>query len=445
MAVVSMSKREFDQLETLLGVQSGRLRVADACALLGRSRRQVFRLLRGIREAGAASLVSKRRGKPSNRRLPDAVRQLAMSLVREHYSDFGPTLACEKLAERHGCTVSRETLRGWMVADGLWLDRHARLPSPHQPRLRRECLGELVQIDGSEHAWFEDRGPACTLLAFIDDATSRLMVLRFVASESAFSYFGAARAYLGAHGKPVAFYSDKHGVFRVNRPGPKGDEVTQFGRALCELNIDIICANSPQAKGRVERAFGTLQDRLVKELRLAGVTGVEAANAWLPGFVADHNRRFGKPAANGKDLHRPVSATDDLDEVLAWREERTVTANLVLHYDRTMLLEPTPEARGLVRKTVEVVNYRDGRFAVRHAGADLAFRVFDKLQTVEPGEVVENKRLGEVLAHVRAQQAAFPASKRRGTAGRTRAVNNLEAPGAPSGVGPSATSTLRAP
>ena len=454
MAIISMSKREFDQLEVLLRVQSGRLRVGDACALLGRSRRQVFRLLRGIREGGAASLVSKRRGKPSNRRLPEAVRQLAMSLVREHYSDFGPTFAAEKLAERHGCTVSRETLRGWMVADGLWLDRRARLPSPHQPRRRRECLGELVQIDGSEHAWFEGRGPGCTLLAFVDDATSRLMLLRFVASESAFSYFVAVRSYLEAHGKPVAFYSDKHGVFRVNRPGPKGDDVTQFGRALCELNverrrspdIDIICANSPQAKGRVERAFGTLQDRLVKELRLAGITGVEAGNAWLPGFVAGYNARFGREPLVAKDLHRPVSASDDLDEVLAWREERTVTANLVLHYDCMMLLlEPTTIARGLVRKTVEIVNYPDGRFAVRHAGADLAFRVFDKLQTVGVGAVVENKRLSEVLAHVKAQQAAFPDSKRRGAAGRARAVNNLEAPGAPSGIGPSATSTLRAP
>lgn len=446
MVVVTMSKREFDQLETLLGVRSGRLRVADACALLGRSRRQVFRLLRGIREAGASSLVSKRRGKPSNRRLPDAVRQLAMSLVRERYADFGPTLAAEKLAELHGCTVSRETLRGWMVADGLWLDRRARLPSPHPPRRRRECLGELVQIDGSEHAWFEGRGPGCTLLAFVDDATSRLMLLRFVPSESAFSYFGAVRAYLGAHGKPVAFYSDKHGVFRVNRPGTKGDEVTQFGRALCELNIDIICANTPQAKGRVERAFGTLQDRLVKELRLAGITGVEAGNVWLPGFVASYNARFGRQPSNAKDLHRSVSATDDLDEVLAWREERTVTANLVLHYDRMMLLlEPTAVARGLARKTVEVVNYPDGRFAVRHGGADLPFRVFDKLQAVGAGEVVENKRLSEVLAHVKARQAGFPDSKRRGAAGRQRTVNNLEAPGAPSGIGPSATSTLHVP
>ena len=147
MAVISMSKREFDQLEVLLRVQSGRLRVAGACALLGRSRRQVFRLLRGIRDGGAASLVSKRRGKPSNRRLPDAVRELAMSLVREHYSDFGPTFAAEKLAERHGCTVSRETLRSWMIADGLWLDRRARLRSPHQPRRRLHLAGVCGRRD----------------------------------------------------------------------------------------------------------------------------------------------------------------------------------------------------------------------------------------------------------------------------------------------------------
>ena len=198
MPVVSMSKREFTRLEVLLQVQSGRLRVADACALIGLRRRQVFRLLRGLQQDGAASLLSKRRGKPSNHRLPAEVRTLALSIVRERYSDFGPTLAAEKLAAHHGCSVSRETLRGWMIADGLWCDRQHRLASPHQPRRRRDCLGELVQIDGSEHAWFEDRGPVCSLLAFIDDATSRIMALRFAASESAFDYFRATRNYLEA-------------------------------------------------------------------------------------------------------------------------------------------------------------------------------------------------------------------------------------------------------
>ncbi len=207
MAMMSMSMREFSRLEILLGVQSGRLRIVDACGLIGVGRRQVLRLLRSLRQDGAPSLVSKRRGRRSNHRLPDPVRELALTIVRERYRDFGPTLAVEKLAMVHGCAVSRETLRQWMIADGLWVDRRHRLPSPHQPRRRRECLGELVQIDGSEHAWFEDRSPTCTLLAFIDDATSRIMILRFVASESAFDYFRAMREYLEAHGKPIALYS----------------------------------------------------------------------------------------------------------------------------------------------------------------------------------------------------------------------------------------------
>ena len=434
MAVLSMSKQEFGRLEALLRVQSGRLRVSDACVLIGLQRRQVFRLLRGLKQDGATSLLSKRRGKPSNHRLPAEVRTLALSIVRERYSDFGPSLAAEKLAEHHGCSVSRETLRGWMIADGLWQDRRHRLPSPHQPRRRRDCLGELVQIDGSEHAWFEDRGPPCTLLAFVDDATSRLMQLRFVASELAFDYFRTTRTYVEEHGKPVAFYSDKHGIFRVNsKDAAGGDGVTQFGRALLALNIDIICANSPQAKGRIERAFGTLQDRMVKELRLAEVSSMAAANAWLPGFITAYNTRFGRDPANAKNLHRPLAQTDDLDEILAWREERTVTRNLTLHYDRMMLLlDPTSLARGLVRKKVEVVNYPDGRFAVQFNGTALGFKVFDKIQTVQPGAIVDNKRLSAVLEQVKAQQAAYPARQQRGHLARQRPPNNLEAPGLPS-------------
>jgi Winged helix-turn helix len=433
MTVVSMSKPEFNRLDVLLRVQSGRLRVEDACALIGLHRRQVFRLLRGLKQDGAPSLLSRRRGQPSNHRLPTEVRALALSLVRERYADFGPTFAAEKLAEQHGCLVSRETLRGWMIADGLWVDRRHRLASPHQPRRRRDCLGELVQIDGSEHAWFETRGETCTLLAFVDDATSRLMQLRFVASESAFDYFRATRAYLEAHGKPVAFYSDKHGIFRVNaKDAVGGDRITQFGRALMDLNIDIICANSPQAKGRIERAFGTLQDRMVKELRLAGISTIAAANAWLPGFIAGYNARFGRQPGNAKDLHRPLTAADHLDEILTWREVRTVTNNLTLHYDRMMLLlNPTPFARGLARKKVDVVNYPDGRFTVQFEGMPLPFRVFDKIQTVTPAAIVENKRLGAALAMVKERQASFAPNQRRYDLARGRPPNNLEAPGMP--------------
>ena len=215
--------------------------------------------------------------------------------------------------------------------------------------------------------------------------------------------------------------------------GEGGECVTQFSRALEALNIDIICANSPQAKGRVERAFGTLQDRLVKEMRLAGIASIEAANAWLPGFMASHNARFGRESANAKDLHRKLSAADNLDEILAWREERTVTHNLTLHYDRMMLiLEPTPRARGLARKKVEVVNYLDGRFAVQFRGASLPFRMFDKVQTIQPGAIVDNKRLSAVLAMVKARQAEYAPNRRREHVGRQRPPNNLEAPGSPS-------------
>ena len=213
--------------------------------------------------------------------------------------------------------------------------------------------------------------------------------------------------------------------------GTTPDRVTC--RALEALNIDIICANSPQAKGRVERAFGTLQDRLVKELRLAGISSIEAANAWLPGFIASHNARFGREPANAKDLHRKLTAADDLDEILAWREQRTVTQNLTLHYDRMMLiLEPTPLARGLVRRKVEVVNYPDGRFAVQFNGRSLPFRMFDKIQTVQPGAIVDNKRLSAVLAMVKARQAEYEPKRQRGHVARQRPPNNLDAPGLPS-------------
>ncbi|MCB8881488.1 ISNCY family transposase [Acidisoma cellulosilytica] len=430
MAVVSMSDREFSRLKVLLDVQSGGLRVQDAAELTGLSRRQVFRLLKSLREQGAPSLVSRRRGRPSNRRLPPSYRDLAMALVKERYADFGPTLATEKLSELHGFGISRETLRHWMIEDGLWIDRRRRLPSVHQPRNRRECVGELVQIDGSDHAWFEERRPRCTLLAFIDDATSRLMALRFVAAETTFDYFRATRSYLENWGKPIAFYSDKFSVFRVyKRDAVGGDGMTQFGRALHALDIDIICANSPQAKGRIERAFGTLQDRLVKELRLAGIDTIEAANAWLPGFMEDHNRRFAKPPKSDADLHRPLALDDNLAEIFATRDERSVTSNLTVHYDRMMLiLEPTPQARRLARKRIMVVNYPDGRFALQYRGSDLPFRVFDKIRTLEQAPIVENKRLGPALALIKERQAALPAHQRRLDPARYTHRNNLEAP-----------------
>jgi hypothetical protein len=311
MGLIAMSERDLQRLEVLSKVIDGRTTIVSAARVLALSERQVRRLLERIRTACAASIRHKAIGRPSNNRINDGVRDYAVAIIRERYADFGPTLAAEKLAEHDGLAVSRETLRQWMSDAGLWLSRQQRR-SFHQPHLRREAYGELVQIDGSEHRWFEDRGPACSLLVFIDDATGKLMQLRFVRSESAFTYFEALELYLRAHGSPVAFYPDKHSVFRVAKKDAKGGQgMTQFGRALCELNIEILCANSSQAKGRVERANRTLQDRLVKELRLAGISGMEDGNAFLPGFIERYNARFARTPARTDDLHRPLNIMAD--------------------------------------------------------------------------------------------------------------------------------------
>jgi hypothetical protein len=404
--VVSMSEKEFSRLTVLLDVEARRLRVEDAMPLLGLQRRQVFRLLKQLRVSGAASLASRRRGRPSNNQLPQAVRELTMSLVKERYADFGPTLAAEKLMGSHACIVSRETLRKWMIADGLWLDRKHRLPSVHQPRNRRERMGELIQIDGSKHFWFENRGPEATLIAYIDDATSRIMHAAFVATESTFDYLRETKVYVERHGRPIAFYSDKHAIFRVNkRDAARGNGMTQFGRALNELNIDIICANTPQAKGRIERSFGTLQDRFVKEMRLADVADVKSANAFLPSFLDAHNARFAKPPKSDCDAHRPVDEATPLLDAFAWKEERTLTSNLTVQYDKILfILEPSETARALARQHVTIIDYPDGRLAIRHNGRDLPYRTFDKLQRVDQAAIVENKRLGGVLAYIAARQ-----------------------------------------
>jgi len=410
-----MSDGELARLEVLRDLDQKRLTTETASQLLRLKRRQVFRLLKAYRIEGPTGLISKRRGRRSNRRKPEALRRTVLTIIRQWDWDFGPTLAAEKLREDHGIALGRETLRQWMIESGLWLDRKQR-KRIHQPRPRRDCVGELVQVDGSEHWWFEDRGPQCTLLVFVDDATGRLMHLQFVESESTFAYFHAARAYLQAWGKPVAFYSDKHGVFRVNHPGALGgDGMTQFGRALHALNIDIICANSSPAKGRVERANKTLQDRLVKELRLAGAATLAEGNTLLPDFIADYNARFAKAPANNKDLHRSLRAGDDLDDAFAWKEERTLSQALTLQYDKVMfILEPSEQAKAAIGKRVTVVDYPDGRLAIRYRGIELAYRTFDKIRQVSQAAIIENKHLGAALALIRDQQLRREPERRSG-------------------------------
>jgi len=422
MGWVLMSERDLNRLEVLAQIDDGRLSVGNGANMLGLTRGQIFRLLKRYREDGAASIRHKARGRHPNNRIHDSKRDFALALVRELYSDFGPTLAAEMLQDHHGLTVSRETLRKWMTEDGLWLSRKQRRTF-HQPRLRRERRGELIQIDGSDHRWFEDRAPPCTLLVFVDDATGALMQLRFVASESTFSYFEALEGYLSDHGRPVAFYSDKHTVFRVAQQGAKsGHGMTQFGRAMNELNIEILCANSSQAKGRVERANRTLQDRLVKELRLAGVSDMEAGNVFLPGFMERYNARFAKVPRRPDDLHRPLNAEPGrLRDILCLRDERYVGQQLAFSYDRRrIILEENEITRGLPGQYVDSYEFADGRLEFRWKGVSLPYSAFDKDQRVTHAAITENKRLGAVLAHIQEEQDKAPPKKRRAGTQRTR-------------------------
>ncbi len=403
--LVTMSANELERLSLMRRIAERRTTQREVAEQLGLSVRQVERLYAGYKARGAEGLVSRKRGAPSNRRLPAELRTTTLGLMRAHYADFGPTFAHEKLVEKHGVEVSVETLRKWMQEDGLWKTRRERRKRVQQPRRRRACVGELVQIDGSDHEWFEDRGPRCTLLVFVDDATGRLQELRF-APESTFDYFESTRRYLQRYGKPVAFYSDKLSVFRVNAKDPQaGDGYTQFGRALSELNIDIICANSAAAKGRVERANLTLQDRLVKELRLRDISTVEAGNAFLPEFREDFNCRFAREPQSAHDAHRPLLAHESLDQTFTLQEQRKVSSNLTLHYNRVMyLLEPSELSEAARGKHVQVREYPNGEVRIFLDKLELPARPFPKDNRVRQGAIVSNKLLAGALTVIQGQQ-----------------------------------------
>ena len=403
---LAMSRKELNRLEILGRVLERRLTQVQAAEQLGLGVRQVERLCGKLRVEGAPGLVSKKRGRVSNHRLPGELREQSLDLVRSRYHDFGPTLAAEKLREHHGVVVSVETLRKWMIDAELWVTRRSRVGRVHQPRHRRSCLGELIQIDGCDHEWFEDRAPRCTLLVYVDDATSRLMEIRFVDSESTFDYFAATHSYLKSHGKPVAFYSDQASIFRITASEPrKTDGLTQFSRALTELNIDIVCADSPQAKGRVERAHLTLQDRLVKELRLRDISTQEAANAYAPEFIEDYNKRFAKEPLSSHDAHRPVRDDENLSLIFTWQEDRKVTKNLTPKYKRRLyLIEPNPGAQRLRGKRCRVYEHADGHLDLREGKETFLFSAFEEKQRVTQGDIVSNKRLAAVLSKIQTDQ-----------------------------------------
>lgn len=326
--------------------------------------------------------------------------------IKQYYVDFGPTLAAEKLRENHEIKLCVETVRCLMISADIWVPRHKKLKRSYQPRYRRDRFGELIQIDGSFHDWFEGRGPKCTLLVYIDDATSMLTSLYFAPRESTHTYFLATQQHLEVYGKPTAFYSDKFGVFKVNNKSSQDKIFTQFGRGLYELNIDLICANTCQAKGRVERANKTLQDRLVKELRLRNISTIEEANQFMPDFMKDYNNRFAKAPLLPGDSHRALQPYENLRDSLCFKQERTVSNNLTIQHDRIKyLIEDTIENRKLRRQKVLLYEYPDGSIALYSMGREIKHTVlYDKLGPALQGAVVENERLGSILEFIKNDQ-----------------------------------------
>lgn len=406
--LLRMSQRELTRLEVIQRVKRKTLKQRQAAELLSISVRQVKRLCKAYQANGAAGLISKRRGQASNNRLPDKTINRARQLLRSRYPDFGPTLATEKLSIE-GVSLSVETVRQLLIGEGLWKAKSVRRPVIHQLRERRARLGELVQIDGSPHDWFEGRAPKCTLLVFVDDATSRLMYLQFVEAETTFNYFAGVRSYLTSFGKPLAFYSDKFGVFRVNIPNAlSGTGLTQFGRALKELDIELICAHSPQAKGRVERANQTLQDRLTKELRLRELSSLAAANVYLPEFIVDYNQRFAVAPRSTESAHRALAKGEDLERVLTLCERRTLSKNLTLSYNNVIYQIKSKRPAYTMRGAhVEVREKSNGEIAIEYKKRPLAYTIYCE-QEQQQAKVVEAK----LLQPAAARAATRPKQKR---------------------------------
>ena len=383
--IIELSMREIDRLRVIRDVLDGRILQREAAVQLKRSTRQVRRLCRRIAAQGARGIRHGLRGRPSNHQLAIGLLERALKLVAAHYHDFGPAFANEKLRERHALGLSTPTLRQGMVAQGLWRPRRHK-PFHRAWRPRRSCVGELVQVDGSDHDWFEGRGPRCTLIPFVDDATSKVLFGRFAKAEDTLTLMVLARQYLRRYGRPQAFYVDKDSIYKINRQADIDEQLrdeqpmTQFTRAMKELGIEVICAHSPQAKGRVERGFKTHQHRLVRELRLAGACSIEDGNRFLDqGYFDDYNARFSVEAANATDAHRKLLPEHRLDEILSLRSNRTLFNDYTLRYINKFfqVLEHQP-VRVRPGDRVQVEVRLDGTTHLRFKEDYLNFKLIDK-------------------------------------------------------------------
>lgn len=391
--VISMSNKEADRVGVIQRLVNREIRQRHAAGILGISTRQVKRLVREYRRHGTAGLVHKRRGKVSNRAIPEEEKKQMIDIISSNYADFGPTLAWEKLVECHGIKYSDETIRKLMTGAELWKARKRKIIHLHQLRQRRDCLGELVQADGSPHDWFEGRSPGCTLLVFIDDATGRLLHLEFTECESTAAYFKAVGRYLEKHGRPVTFYVDKHGVFRVNTTKGKSADtsdnngLTQFGRAMTELGIGCIFAESAEAKGRVERVNQTLQDRLVKEMRLKGINTIEEGNKYLPEFIELFNRKFAVVPKSPANMHRPLLPVHNLNDILCLKYTRILSKQLSISYgNRIYQIQTKRPAYAMRFALVTVHEDINGSIKIVYKGQSLAYTIIREQPKIETAD-----------------------------------------------------------
>jgi transposase len=401
--IVAMSAKERDRLAVIRQVGDGKLKQARAAELLGLKVRQVKRLVRAWRQRGDRGLVSRRRGKPSNNRLAAATVARIGQALKERYADFGPTFAAEKLLEHEGIAVSAETVRQLQIRLGLWRPKSRRAKRVFQVRERRSRFGELIQIDGSVHDWLEGRGARMTLIVFIDDATGRLTGLRFAPAETTRAYIETLRDHVLSHGVPLALYSDRHGIFRINaKDVDSGDGLTALNPVTERLGIEQICATTPQAKGRVERANQTLQDRLIKEMRLAGIADMAAAQAFLPGFMVRHNRRFAVEPKSAEDAHKPwTEGIAAFDAALAEHQPRTLSKALTFSAGGAVHCIRTRDAGIALRGAkITVRHYLDGRMDVLFKDRVLAYTTVRKLSRASPIEDDKtiDSRLDEIIA-----------------------------------------------
>ena len=373
-----MSKAERERSEWMRRMKRGELKLKKAAELMQVSYRQAKRIWRRYRKAGDSGLIHRLRGQRSGRARPLAFKQKILARYSQRYGDFGPTFASEHLAAE-GMKIAPETLRRWLLAKGLWKRKRKR-QQHRQWRERRAHIGELVQMDGSKHDWFEGRRPPAALMVMVDDATSRLRA-RFSEEETTLAAYVIFAAYVRCHGRPAALYVDRDSIYRTEREPEISEQLrgqqamTQFARAMQTLDVQLIFAYSPQAKGRVERNHGTLQDRLIKEMRLAGINTLEQANQFLEEkFLPAYNARFMVPPAAVADLHRPIGHAA-LHDALSWEETRVVRGDWTLLWNRRWLqLTPENARLELVGRRVTVREKIDGQLEILHRGRKLPFK-----------------------------------------------------------------------